>query len=644
MRILSLMCAALVGVPFALFAGAQEESPSAAATTASVVAGSYNESPMLTERVAAGTLPPVDERLPGNPVVVDVEGEIGTYGGTLRTAVSSRHRAINSMLGGRFIDNLSFTWDKLGTELQPSWVESGALSDDAMHYTIRLREGVKWSDGTPVTTADLMFTYQDVAGNTDLNPRGVSWLKGVEVEVLDDYGVTFHLPQAAPLFQYTFHTAGVGLRHPIGPQHYLGPFHPAYTDVGELEKAAKEAGVDTWDELFDLKAANDNVERPVLSLWVLTEASTEGTMVERNPYFWKVDQEGNQLPYIDRMRTEIVASPDVYVMRGMGGQYDVVFYGIKFSDFPTLKSNERAGGYRLYQWNSAEGKSHIKFNHTFTEDEAMGELLRTIDFKKALALAIDRDEIKELVHLGQGDAVNISPPVGSPIYKEEYANSYAEFDPEQSAALLDGIGVQDTDGDGFREMANGARLQLELNVHTDEPDHVATGELLKAYWEAIGIRTRLNAVIYDRRAELDREGSYHVSMNDLDLIIYPLYFRPGAGPMGPFVNSPSLGAKDWEDYIRTDGETGTKPSPEYQEAWDLYEQIMAETDDDKRKALAFRLFDNYYANIWSLGLVQGLPRIVMINDRLHNVPADVLEAWPLRTPSNAGMAQWYIKE
>ena len=248
------------------------------------------------------------------------------------------------------------------------------------------------------------------------------------------------------------------------------------------------------------------------------------------------------------------------------------------------------------------------------------------------------------MHLGQGDAVNISPPVGSPIYKEEYANSYAEFDPDQSVALLDGIGVKDTDGDGFREMANGARLQLELNVHTDEPDHVATGELLKAYWEAIGIRTRLNAVIYDRRAELDREGSYHVSMNDLDLIIYPLYFRPGAGPMGPFVNSPSLGAKDWEDYIRTDGETGTKPSPEYREAWDLYEQIMAETDDDKRKALAFRLFDNYYANIWSLGLVQGLPRIVMINDRLHNVPADVLEAWPLRTPSNAGMAQWYIEE
>ena len=608
----------------------------------SALAAKYNESPMLRTRVAAGELPPVDERLPKNPVVVKVENQIGEYGGTFRTAVASHHRAYGSMLAGRFIDGAPFTFDR-GGKMLPNWVEEGSLSDDGLTYTVRLREGIKWSDGVPVTTDDLIFTYEDVARNEEIFPAGVSWLRDIELEVVDEDELIFHLPQPIPLFAYAFQGGGIRYQN-LFPKHYLKQFHVKYAPKEELVKAAKEAGVDTWSEYFDIKLSNENPERPNLHLWVLKEASTMYAILERNPYYWKVDEKGNQLPYIDRMRIDILASPDVYVMRGMGGAYDMLFYGVKMSDYPTLKANEEAGGYQMYGWLSAEGKAYVKFNLNYKGDEAIGELLRMPDFKKALAYAINREEVNFLVYLGQGSPVTVSPPIGSAIYKEEYAKMFS-YDPAKAKEILDEINIVDTDGDGWREMPNGEKLVLEANVSLAEPNLVSTAELTREYWEDVGVQVRLNAMSMDRRMALDNSGMFQTSFNDLDITLYPLYFRMDWGPMGPFMSGGANYAQpDWEAWVYSNGEKGEKPSPEYLEAWDLFNDIMAERDLEKRKTLAQKLFENSYENVWNIGIIQEMAKPILVNNRLKNVPEYCLEAWPLRTPSNASIGQWYLEE
>ncbi len=605
--------------------------------TAQTTTAKYKEPPMLAERVRAGQLPPVDQRLPEKPVVVKVEEKLGTYGGTLRMGVANRQNAINSALEGRFTDQAPFTFDKFGSVLQPNWLESGTISADGRTYTVVLRKGLKWSDGVALNSDDLMFTFVDMAQDTDLNPKGVpSWLKDVKVEKVDTWTVRFNLPRPTPLFAYTFQDS-VNVR----PLHYMKQFFIKYAKKEDLEAMAKDAGFASWFELFQMKLQNDNPDKPVLSMWKLVAATAEKVVCERNPYFWKVDENGNQLPYIDRFEMSILAAADTIALKAMAGEFDLAFYSLKFSDFPTYKSNEKQGNYTVYVWKNAQGASHLKFNQNFATDAEMGKLLRNPEFKKALSIAINRNEVNQLVFLGQGNAVAMSPAVGDPAYSVANTQMYAAYDPAKAKSMLDAIGVKDVNGDGKRELPNGAKLQLEVNLDVAVPDYVSTCELVKGYWDAVGIATNLNSMSFERRSELDKAGTYMVSVNKIDNILYPMYF---ASMLARFANGSDTLAVQWEGYLNTDGKQGEKPSVPYQAMYDTWKKVTSTTSDTERAAQTKLLWDNYYANLWAIGVIQEVPYVMIVSNKLKNVPKEAMNAWPLRTPCNANLAQFFFQK
>jgi peptide/nickel transport system substrate-binding protein len=613
---------------FCLLAGMLVASSLFAATS------KYKESPMLATLVAQGKLPSVEKRLPDVPVVVKVEEKLGVYGGTLRMGVPNRQNAIGSALEGRFTDQNPFLFDKYGTNLQLNWLEKAVLSEDAKTFTITIRKGVKWSDGTPLTTDDMIFSWVELANDPELNPKGVpNWLKDLKIEKVDAYTLRFLMPKPNPLFAYNFQDS-VYLR----AKHYAKQFFIGYAKKEDLEKLAKDAGLNTWFELFALKMQNDNVDKPVMSMWKLVSATAEKVVCERNPYYWKVDEAGNQLPYIDRFEMTIVASADTIALKTMAGEFDFAFYGLKFADFPTYKSNEKQGNYSVYVFKNAGGASHLKFNQNFTEDAAMGDLLRTADFRKALSYAINRDEVNELVYLGQGNPVAISPAKGDPSFDAKYP-MYATYDIAKAKAMLDAIGVKDVNGDGKRELPNGAKFQIEINSDVSA-DNVATCELVRGYWEAVGVSTKLNSMSFERRTELDQAATYHTSINKIDSILYPMYF---SRPLTRFANGSDTVAMKWETWLNTDGKNGEKPSPEYLAMNEIWKKVTATTNEQQRATLAKQLWESYYATLYSIGIIQEVPFPILVTNRLKNVPKDAMNAWPLRTPSNANLAQFFFQ-
>ncbi|NLA57669.1 MAG: ABC transporter substrate-binding protein [Firmicutes bacterium] len=611
-----------------------------------ICAAKYNEAPMLAELVARGELPPVEERLPKNPVVVEPIGEIGKYGGTIRMGFAGRHYVYNSMLAGRFTDHEPFTWDKDATTLTPNWVESAEISEDGMVFTVKLREGVKWSDGVPLTVDDLLFNYIDIAQNPDITPSVPSWLQGVEFKKIDDYTLEFHLPNPAPMYIYAFQTSSPGISgQSIIPKHYMQQFHIDYADPDELERMMQEEGVDTWAQLFELKAANDNPDRPNLSMWRLVEATSERAVLERNPYYWKVDTAGNQLPYVDRVILEIVGSTEVVTMRTLAGQYDFTIFHLDLADYPTLVANEEAGGYRALLWKGAAVDCHLKFNLTYDEeDPVMAEILRTPEFRKALSYAIDREEINELVFLGTGRPVQISPPEGSPVYDESFPTMYATYDPQKANELLDSIGLTKPSGSQWRQRPDGKELRVELLASSDWGNHVKIGELIKDYWEAVGVRVDLQAVSFERRSQLEEAANYEVSMWKVDNIIYPTYLEVHRGFMTAVAEAPKTTAVLWWNWLERGEHVGIEPPQWFKDDVQLFEAILQTTDDAERTELTRQLWNRYYEDLWTIGIVQQVPSPVIISKRLKNVPDEATNIWAIRTPANTEVAQWYIDE
>jgi len=199
----------------------------------------YSESPMLAELVKAKKLPPVEERLPKNPVVVEPLEEIGQYGGTWYIAVTGRHYALLSYLGGRIADMDLFQYDFGGTRLLPNLVDRWKVSRDARTYTLHFREGLKWSDGEPFTTDDIMFWYKEMLTNKELYPNLPGWMrmgdKVIEINQIDKYTIEFKLPSPNGVFLYNIQGS-----FPLFPKHYLKQFHPNYTPIEKLTDMAKK--------------------------------------------------------------------------------------------------------------------------------------------------------------------------------------------------------------------------------------------------------------------------------------------------------------------------------------------------------------------------------------------------------------------
>jgi peptide/nickel transport system substrate-binding protein len=616
-------------------------------TSLATAAMQYKESPMLAERVQKGELPPVEERLPENPIVVEPIGEIGKYGGTIRMGFARRHSAVNSMIGGRFTDQTPFTFSADGSRLEPNWAEDAYLDESAQVFTVHIRKGLRWSDGVPVTVEDFVFTYEDVAFNEYLFPVTPDWIKGAKIEPVDDWTFRLHLPEPYPLYLYSYTLGALfpGNLHPL-PKHYMSKFHPKYASEQELKEALQKEGIDDWWVLFELKTNNDNVDRPTLAAWVPVESAPDRIVMERNPYYWRVDTAGNQLPYIDRYVLDVGVADEIVTLKGMAGEYDFIRGFTALEDYPVVKAGEKDGPYSVMLWDGASADVVVAVNLNYQKDKVLGALLQNPEFRKALSYAINRQEINELVFLGTAKARQLSPFEGSSIYDEELAYMHAQYDPAKAKQILDDLGVVDVDGDGWREKPNGERLQLGLIVSVGWTMQIASAELIATYWQDVGIDVDLEVVAYERRLELIAANDYHTDVWKHDELLYPaMQLLTGRGPLGPFHGEPTYGnIQTWLDWIAADGAKGEEPPAAFAELVRRFNYIVTVSDDAERDRLARELWMLYYDNLWTIGVVQQAPSVIMITDRLKNVPSNALNAWSLRCPSNAAFYQWFIDE
>lgn len=629
-----------------------EAAPAAAAPAAPAAPPSkYKEAPSLHNLVESGALPPVDQRLPEEPLVQPVVEEIGQYGGTLRRGFlgPSDHNNYTRVVYDALV---RFSPD--GSEVVPHIAKGWESNEDFTVWKIFLRKGMKWSDGEPFTADDIMFWYEHILLNEELMPSIPVWMRNADgsvakVEKLDDYTVqwTFKQPNTAFLLELANKDgADKSIANlAFAPAHYLKQFHPDFVDKAELDAKVKEAGFETWVELFSVEAMPHlSGKRPSTAAWVPdgTTVSDQVFVLKRNPYYFAVDPEGNQLPYIDEVRFTFFADAEALNLAAIGGQIDMQGRHIKMNNYPVLVENAEKGGYRVLTWPTFGGADAVLwFNQTYTKDPAIGDLLRNKDFRIALSHAIDREQIKESAFLGLGEARQGVPAPWHPYYPgDEWAYKYTEYDPDKANQILDSIGLDKRDDEGFRLLPNGERLDLEIQVIPAFANWADVGQIVVQNWAKVGIRAHVEIRERAQGFQLRDTNELMVEIWNEDTTGFPF---SGNSKMDPRRDLPF--GPLFRKWYETNGAEGMEPPAELKRIVELIDEAKV-SGRERQIELAQELFRIWADNIWEVGTVGLTPMIqgvVVVNKDLRNVPETAGNDWPLRTPGNTRPEQYFFK-
>ena len=606
----------------------------------------YNEAPMLADLVKQGKLPPVDQRIPKNPLVVTPVEEVGQYGGTW-------HRAwlgLSDQWGPNKIcvEHL-LMFNKDGTQVLPNVAESWKVSKDAKTYTFKLREGMKWSDGTPLTTDDVMFWYEDVLMNKELTPTVPKWLtsggKPCEIEKVDTYTFRVKFAQPSPLFLINICKQGGNAF--FLPKHYMKQFHPKYTSKEEIEKKAKEAGFQFWYQLFDARGMNSNAwlqnpQLPVLYPWRAASSPTATTMtLERNPYYWKVDPAGNQLPYIDKIAQALLENREMIVMKAISGEIDMQMRHMSLSDYTLLMENRTKGGYRVLQWKQASGADVMLCLNQNVKDPVLRKIFEDRRFRQALSIAINRDEIWKLIYLGLGKPRQCSLISGVAFYDPEWEKVWAEYNPKGANEILDRIGLNKKDKEGFRLRPDGKTLTLTITF----PSGVFSAwsdvlEMVEKYWEAVGVKVALQPV---------ERSLYNTRCDAGDVEIGVWYFDRNAAILsdpGRLLGTVTDGpwAPLYGQWYSTGGTGGEEPKGDIRKIYDLWDKVTVTADEKQRDRYFKEIVNLHKRNIWMIGTVGELPQPVVVKNNFRNVPDGLIWDDTLRAPKNGRPEQFFFKQ
>lgn len=600
-----------------------------------VAAAQYNEAPMLAQQVQAGLLPPVDERLPENPAIVEPVEQIGKYGGTLRTTTI----AANSILGPHVIlmgEGLLRTDTDYQT-IVPNLAERWEFSDDYRVLTLYLRKGVRWSDGAPFTADDIMFWWEDVQLNEDLFPSGPSrrnWYAGGErmnLVKVDDYTIRMEFAVPNPLILRRL-AHGPGMEMVDYPKHYLKQFHPKYTPMEEIQKMLDAEGFDFWYQLFEDRAERSfsmsmNPDLPSIDAYYLKTKEPERLVFERNPYYWKTDPEGNQLPYIDQILVRKAADITTANAWIVTGQDDFNGFHTSLQQLPTYRQYEQQSDYRILLYRGTFGTEVlIQFNQTI-EDPVLREIFQDVRFRRAMSHAINREEINEVLYFGLGEPRNTTVlPIAS-AYKEEFAKAYIEYDPDLANQLLDEMGLDKRDSEGFRLRPDGRRLSITIDYTESDTPKTPTLELVKEYWEAVGVQTQLNYMTNTLVAERATANLIQVGIHHADRSTDPLVFTE------PFWYAPvQVGWEQttWPLYAQwynSGGAAGEEPPEHVKELIDIFNAMQRTTDEDERVQLLQQLLQRQAENLWTLGTVGNAPFVIVVQNAVRNVPETGWWGW-----------------
>lgn len=588
--------------------------------TATPIPGKFNEAPMLAEMVAQGKLPPVEDRVPQEPLVLEPYIEIGTYGGVWRQMhMGAVDRWQNSY---KMIERIG-KYNALG-EIEPCVAKSWAFNGDATEVTINLRKGMKWSDGKPFTTADVMYWWNDVIGNDELSPSKPSQFKVsgqlAEVSAVDDYTFTVKFPESYGAFEIYFASI-----EPWQPAHYMKKFHKAFAAQAALDQAMEEVGVETWLDLYAAKTAfANNPGTPGLMAWNPIGAVDEPIQVwERNAYYWKVDTAGNQLPYLDAVNRILLPDKEAILLKAIAGEADFESRRIEsVENYPTVMANREKGDYRVVLEDNAGGNFGTIFFNFWHEDEILRDLFMNKDFRIALSVAIDRDEINDLIYKGQATPSAATVAKGSIWYDPEFATKNATYDPDRANQLLDSVGLDKKDSAGFRLRPDGERFSVVNLVFTPyPPSSVEIQELVKEHWAEVGIEVivkPMDRLLWGETVHgLDFDiATYIMGMGHLTQT--PLQQRQ----IVPVSESSVNWGTQWGLWYETNGAQGEEPPQEIKDMYPIWEAALKEPDTDKRNDLIRQMVEMHTDQIWFIGCIaeSDLGRWMVVKNNMGNVP------------------------
>jgi len=611
--------------------------------------GKYKESPLLADQVKAGKLPPVDKRLPESPLLVPVVEKTGEYGGTWRRAFLGPADSNNYV---RIVFDALFRFSPDGAKIEPKIAEGAEPSADYKTWTIRLRKGSKWSDGEPFGADDILFWYKDVLLNKELTPTLPGWMRNPDgspalVEKVDDNTVKFTYAAPATLFLTAVANADGADRTfaMFLPAHYLKKFHPGYTPKADVEKLAQAAGFKSWMELFaNRNAPPENPERPTMAAWAPSSRASDPVFtLKRNPYYVGVDKDGNQLPYIDEVRFTYFADTQALNLAAIAGQFDMQERHIVMTNFPVFKEQEKAGKYRVITWPTFGGSDAvIAINQTYTADPEMGKVMAQKDFRVALSLAINRDEIKESVFLGLGEARQPVPAPWHPYYPgDEYAKKFTEYKPDEANKLLDGIGLAKKGPDGIRLLPNGKPATIEISVVPAFGAWPDVAQLVAKDWQAVGIRTVVQIRERALHFKMDENNELMSEIWNEDTSAFPYTGNAKVDPR----NSPILTIGPlWRRWYASGGKEGQAPTPEMKRIVDLVDKARTVPPEEQVKISQelYRIWADNVFEIGTVGLTPMVQGVIVAGTKFRNVPTTMGNDWPLRSPGNARTEQFYF--
>ena len=619
--------------------------------TTVAMAQTYSEAPAFAEAVTAGTLPPVAERISDNPLVLEPVESVGTYGGTIRDITKA-----NLDWSKMILQVEPFArWERDLNGVRPNVAESWEWNDAYTELTINFRKGIKWSDGTPLTADDFMFFWNDVV--LDDAVASVTFPAGTvingepaKVEKLDEDTIKFTFAGPNPLFMELSSRAYYNSAQWLIPSHYMKQFLPKYnSEMKDTTEFDKRYSMDTRIQYPDM---------PTLGGWMVTSYTPgQRLTAERNPYYWKVDSTGQQLPYIDGIDTTVVTDDAVaqaVLLNAIAGKLDFQSREFNLADVSLLMENQEKGNYTVKLWDRGDFAWPWMMPMYDYKDEGIRDLFYTPEFRRALSVAMDRDKYNNVAAFGlakprQFALSPLSPELQTPEGKEFYekwVNSYIEYDPEQAKAWLDQIGVVDKDGDGWRDRPDGSRLQMIVDMMPGDKQTADIMDLMKEDWDAIGIETLLNQADWGTLSERQRAGEVMMrawgSAAGWGLLSAPTVWAPvenaewTMGGMNIALNYQS-GGKEGEP---------ARPGSALEKLQQAYSKAVQALDPDSRNAA---LLEAYQIHLdegpLTIGTVGEDPTPVVVSNRLRNVPTvGLIGSWDMGFPATADPEQFYFAE
>ena len=615
----------------------------------------YSQAPMLDDM----GLPPVEERLPSNPRVIPVFEEIGEHGGTWRRGYKGRADMQGpAKLFYAFGLHFQYTADLSSVIIVPGLYDEWSQNDDSTEYTFHMREGMKWSDGHPFTTTDVQFWYDWYQNGEIGATRSVLNVGGqnLDLEVVDEETFICRLGQPSPLLPFKVARDDTEGQHGgptmAAPSHYLSQFVQDHENANQemIDAAVAANEVPTWQELFGTGGTPrgpiswwaTNPDVPVVHAWWMEKPLpfNDPIVLVRNPYFYSVDETGQQLPYVDRIEHTLFEDSAVFDLWITQGLIDMQVRHVNAANFSLYKELEEEGDYRVLLWRGATTNAYHP--NTSSDDPRKRAIFSDPRFREALSIAIDRHAINDLIYDGLLEPRQGSPVSGSPDFSAELEQRWTEHDPEKAMALLDDMGMA-MGGDGFRTAPDGEPINFQL-MHAWVGSQTGTDEVGQVIgsWRAIGLNVTEDGVersLYQQRAANNQVdiGTWDV---DRSLIIQ-------ADPRSYIGDSPqqtwALKYNRWR--TSGEGENSEEPPEDHpiRRIWAIWEQVTVEPDADKRSALMQELMGVHAEAPFAIGTVGEAPQPVIVSNRMRNVPNDIVDDTSLRNVRVAYPEQFFFK-